>query len=121
MKIDYFTISTIILTSAVVAALISSIFAWLNERSRRASEERRFAVDAALQIVKMKNEELAHIVELRQKAGQSTQVHYSDPLINLIWYRKHIDRLLNGHFSEVEKEFSRHLEKIETKWKRDDI
>src|SRR5258708_623204 len=95
----------IVLTSAVVAALISSVFLMFNEWRRRVSEERRFEVDAALQIVKMKNEELIHIVELKQKGGQSVNVYYQDPLINLIWYRKHLERLLKGQFSEVEKEF----------------
>jgi hypothetical protein len=113
---DYFSI---ILTSAVVAALISSGVLIFNEWRRRVSEERRFAVDAALQLVKMKNEELTHIVELRQKSGQSTRVYYGDPLINLIWYRKHLERLLKGQFSEVEKKFSKQLEEIEAKWNKE--
>jgi hypothetical protein len=76
-------------------------------------------LDAALQIVKMKNEELTQLVALAQKGGKSFNVHYSDPLINLIWYRKHLERLLKGKFSEVEKKFSKQLEEIEAKWRRE--
>ncbi len=113
-----FVIISTVLTSAVISAFIAGFFAWLNERNRRISEERRFTLDAALQIVKVKNEQTIQIIALAQKGGMSMNVHYADPLINLIWYRKHLELLMKGRFSKVEKEFSKELEEIETKWRK---
>src|SRR5260370_23363584 len=48
MKPDYFSI---ILTSSLVAALVSAISAWFNEWRRRVSEEKRFKLEAALDLL----------------------------------------------------------------------
>jgi hypothetical protein len=76
---------TLILTSAVVSALVSGVFLMLNDGLRRKSEEKRFKLDAALQLTKMRDEQ----------KGQAGDTDFTDPAHTLISYRNQIERLWN--------------------------
>lgn len=64
MQINYFTI---ILTSAVISALISGIFLIWSDWLRRKSEEKRLILEIAIKLTKFRDEQIGEILKRTNK------------------------------------------------------
>ena len=87
------TTLTIILTSAVVSALISGFFLFLNDLLRRKSEEKRFKIEATLKLTKLAHEQLNEVLKYK-KPGQIMQI--PKVIKTFLGLRKRIDDVWNN-------------------------
>lgn len=59
------TLISVILTSAVVSALISGVFLIINDSLRRTSEEKRFKIDATLKLTELAHGQLNELLKYK--------------------------------------------------------
>lgn len=88
----------IVLTSAVISALISGLFLLVNDLLRRKSEEKRVMLEIAIKLSKMRDEQIGEILKRTKK-----RVLWPSPLNTFEKTYREVFRIWSGKYKKNSK------------------